>query len=120
MATYAHPVEHFFSNIFPVTLGAALLNVPESTAWVFMTITSVSTLVDHSGYHLPFLHSPEFHDWHHLKFNECYGAFGFLDALHGSTKKFDQSIQYLRHRTLFSFKSARELYPDPIDAKKKK
>lgn len=120
MATYAHPIEHIFSNIFPVALGIAVLNVPESTAWIFMTTTSVSTLFDHSGYHLPLVHSPQFHDWHHLKFIECYGAFGFLDALHGSTKKFDQSVQYLRHRTLFTLKSASELYPDPVDEKKMK
>ncbi|XP_070492844.1 fatty acid hydroxylase domain-containing protein 2-like [Chironomus tepperi] len=119
MAVYAHPIEHFFSNIFPVALGIALLNAPESTAWVIMTVTSISTLGDHSGYHLPFLHSPEFHDWHHLKFNECYGASGFLDALHGNCQKFDQSVQYLRHRTLFTLKSASELYPDPIKKKEK-
>lgn len=119
MATYAHPIEHFFSNIFPISLGIAILNAPESTAWVFFTVTTLSTLVDHSGYHLPFFHSPQFHDWHHLKFNECYGASGLLDVLHGSTKKFDQSVQYLRHRTLWTFKSSSEMYPDPVDQQKK-
>lgn len=59
MAVYAHPIEHIFSNIAPVTLGLIILKTPMSTAWVIFTITQIATLGDHSGYHLPFLHSPE-------------------------------------------------------------
>lgn len=77
MAVYAHPIEHIISNIFPVTLGLALLKAPMSTAWVVFTTTQLATLGDHSGlnlkfkkiilvaimnfvgYHLPFLHSPQ-------------------------------------------------------------
>ena len=42
----------------------------------------------HSGYHLPLLFSPEFHDYHHLKFNQCFGVIGLLDFLHGTDIKF--------------------------------
>jgi len=72
-----------------------------------------------SGYHLPFLHSPQFHDFHHLKFVECYGAAGFLDDFHNTRTRFDNSVNALRHRTLFSFKSANELHPDEVKATKK-
>ncbi|KAG5683684.1 hypothetical protein PVAND_012950 [Polypedilum vanderplanki] len=112
MATYAHPIEHIFSNLFPVFLGIGLLKSPMSTGWVIMSLTTIGTLGDHSGYHLPYFHSPQFHDWHHLKFNECYGAMGLLDKFHGCCENFEKTVQYLRHRTLFTFKSASELYPD--------
>lgn len=104
--------EHIVSNLMPVVISIIAVNAPLSTSWVWFTITTVSTLGDHSGYHLPFLHSPEFHDYHHLKFNECYGANGFLDNLHNTSTKFQQSVHSLRHRTLFTLKAANELYPD--------
>lgn len=75
-------------------------------------MTTFWTLGDHSGYHIPFLHSSRFHDWHHLTFNECYGTNGFLDKFHGTSKKFEESVESLRHQTLLTFKSANELYPD--------
>jgi fatty acid hydroxylase domain-containing protein 2 len=73
------------------------------------------TLGEHSGYHLPFWFSGESHDWHHLKFNENFGTFGILDSLHGTSKNFEKSVNFLRHKTLFSFKSLRELIPDKHD-----
>lgn len=118
MSLYAHPFEHVFSNVSPVVAGMIILKAPISTAWIIMSFTMIGSLGDHSGYHLPFLHSPEFHDWHHLKFNECYGTYGILDKLHGYRTNFDQSVNYLRHRTLFTLKSANELYPDEEHPKK--
>jgi sterol desaturase/sphingolipid hydroxylase (fatty acid hydroxylase superfamily) len=44
------------SNLLPVTLCIAIMNAPMSTAWIFFTLTIVTTLGDHSGYHMPFLH----------------------------------------------------------------
>lgn len=69
---------------------------------------------------MPFLHSPEFHDYHHLKFVECFGAGGFLDAFHNTRTKFDESIHVLRHKTLFTLKAANELYPDDYLTKSEK
>lgn len=43
---------------------------------------------------------------------------GLLDKFHGTSKKFEEAVQFLRHRTLFTLKSASELYPD--EPKKKK
>lgn len=37
---------------------------------------------------------------------------GLLDKIHGTSQKFEETIQYLRHRTLYTFKSASELFPD--------
>ncbi len=36
-----------------------------------------------TGYHLPFMPSPEAHDFHHLRFSNCFGVLGLLDYVHG-------------------------------------
>lgn len=108
-------LEHIFSNLTPVVISIVAVNAPLSTSWVWFTMTIITTLGDHSGYHLPFLHSPEFHDYHHLKSNECYGTGVFLDRFHKTSKRFDQSIHFLRHRTLYTFKAANELYPGEVN-----
>lgn len=66
-AIYCHPVEHFFSNIFPPFLGVYLIGSHVTTAWLWFCLASMNTLNAHSGYHLPFFPSPEAHDFHHLK-----------------------------------------------------
>ena len=44
------------------------------------------TINDHSGYHFPLAKSPEFHDYHHLKFHECFGVLGVLGAARRSRR----------------------------------
>lgn len=66
-AIYCHPVEHVFSNILPVVAGFPIMKCHVSTALLLLTVVIVTTLNDHSGFHLPFLHSSELHDYHHLK-----------------------------------------------------
>lgn len=120
MAIYAHWFEHIISNLTPVVICLVSVNASLATSWVWFTITIITTLGDHSGYHMPFLHSPEFHDYHHLKFVECFGAGGFLDSFHNTRTKFDESIHVLRHKTLFTLKAANELYPDDYLTKSEK
>jgi len=115
MAIYCHWIEHILSNLSPVVLSIVTVNAPLSTSWVWFAFAIVTTLGDHSGYHLPFLHSPEFHDFHHLKFTECFGTGAFLDRFHKTSEKFDQTVHSLRHRTLFTFKAANELFPDEVN-----
>ena len=76
------------------------------------TMALMSTLNAHSGYHFPFFPSPEAHDYHHLKFNQCYGILGILDYLHGTDTLFRSSKSYDRHYMLLSSTPARELIPD--------
>jgi sterol desaturase/sphingolipid hydroxylase (fatty acid hydroxylase superfamily) len=114
MAAYCHPIEHVVSNIFPFVISGLLFRHTLVTSWIIYTIAIVTTLGDHSGYHLPFLHSPQFHDYHHLKFIENFGSSGFIDKFHGTSKKFEESVQKLRHKTLWSFKSSNEMYPDVV------
>lgn len=67
IAEYAHPIEHIFSNLVPPFLGILILGTHVATAYLWLILVIFSTLHTHSGYHLPLLPSPEFHDFHHLK-----------------------------------------------------
>jgi len=109
---YCHPLEHVFSNLLPPAVGPLLLGSHVATAWLWFCLALISTLNSHSGYHLPFFPSPEAHDYHHLKFNQCYGVLGILDYLHGTDKGFRASKEYERHIMLLGSKPLRETFPD--------
>lgn len=66
-ATYCHPLEHMLSNILPVAGGSVIMQSHTSITWLWLMLATLTTLNNHSGYHLPFSHSSEFHDFHHLK-----------------------------------------------------
>ncbi|XP_047463661.1 fatty acid hydroxylase domain-containing protein 2 [Mugil cephalus] len=112
VSIYAHPLEHMLSNMLPVVMGPVILgsHMTSTTAWYCLALFSTS--ISHCGYHLPFLPSPEFHDFHHLRFNQCFGVFGVLDRLHGTDSKFRQTKQYERHTLLTSFTPLNESIPD--------
>ncbi|XP_035780822.1 uncharacterized protein LOC118460539 [Anopheles albimanus] len=114
-AMYAHPFEFIISDLLPVYVGPALMTSHVFTILIWFTFVMMDTLVDHSGYHLPVLGSSEMHDYHHLKFNQCYGLFGWCDGLHGTDSEFRKKKQYQRHHRIFSLKSARELVPEHCD-----
>ncbi|XP_053696814.1 fatty acid hydroxylase domain-containing protein 2-like [Sabethes cyaneus] len=111
-AMYAHPFEFVVSDLLPVYIGPAIMASHPVTVAIWFVFVMMDTLVDHSGYHLPVLGSSEQHDYHHLKFNQCYGLFGWWDTLHGTNEEFRKKKQYLRNKRIFSLKSARELFPD--------
>ncbi|XP_035796053.1 fatty acid hydroxylase domain-containing protein 2-like [Anopheles albimanus] len=111
-AIYAHPIEHIFSNLLPPLLGIQLMRSHVLTTALWLTFVIQDTITGHSGYHVPFLTSNEAHDYHHMKFNQCYGVFGWLDWLHGSDDQFRLSRYYQKHQMLFNSKSAREIVPD--------
>ncbi|XP_048589247.1 fatty acid hydroxylase domain-containing protein 2 isoform X2 [Nematostella vectensis] len=76
VSIYAHPLEHLVSNLCPIVLGPLLMGSHIATAWLWFSIALTTTNISHSGYHFPFLPSPEAHDFHHLKFNQNYGVLG--------------------------------------------
>lgn len=69
IAIYAHPVEHLCVNLLSAFSGIVLTGCHIAAGWLWIILLMTSTLADHSGYHLPFLHSAEFHDYHHLKWD---------------------------------------------------
>ncbi|XP_070839035.1 fatty acid hydroxylase domain-containing protein 2 [Chaetodon trifascialis] len=109
---YAHPLEHVISNMLPVAIGPVILGSHLTTTMLWYCLALVSTTISHCGYHLPFLPSPEFHDFHHLKFNQCFGVLGVLDRLHGTDTKFRQTKQYERHTLLTSLTPLNDSIPD--------
>ncbi|XP_067640716.1 fatty acid hydroxylase domain-containing protein 2 isoform X2 [Eurosta solidaginis] len=111
-AIYCHPIEHIFSNLLPPFLGVFLMNTHVATAWMWFALAILSTLNAHSGYHLPFFPSPEAHDFHHLKFNNCFGVLGVLDRLHGTDLLFRATKSYTRHIMMLSFVPPRDAFPD--------
>jgi len=66
-ATYCHPIEHLLSNLLPVAGGPMIMRSHPSVMWIWFLLATLTTLNNHSGYHLPFSHSSEFHDFHHLR-----------------------------------------------------
>ncbi|NXV75232.1 FXDC2 protein, partial [Atlantisia rogersi] len=112
VSIYAHPVEHMLSNTLPVMTGPMLMGSHIVSIAVWFSLALIITSISHCGYHLPFLPSPEFHDFHHLKFNQCYGVLGVLDYLHGTDRVFRKSKAYERHRVLLSFTPLSESIPE--------
>jgi len=81
-AQYAHPFEHFVSNILPLSLPPKLLNVHIVTWWVFLALELIETTTVHSGF--DFFGWAVMHDLHHQTFRVNFGTFGLLDWLHGT------------------------------------
>ena len=100
-ALYAHPVEHIISNIGPLVLGPIICGSHLATSWLWLSMAILNALNSHSGYHFPFFPSPEAHDFHHLRFNQCFGVLGILDYLHGTDDM---------------FRSSKVIYPPPISS----
>ncbi|XP_055705673.1 fatty acid hydroxylase domain-containing protein 2-like [Phlebotomus papatasi] len=113
-AMYCHPIEHVFSNLMPPFLGLYVMRSHPATAWIWFSIAILATLNDHSDYHFPLLPSPEAHDFHHLKFNNCFGVIGLLDWLHGTDKMFRASRAFDRHKISLTVASQREKFPDIV------
>ncbi|KAF6081122.1 fatty acid hydroxylase domain containing 2 [Phyllostomus discolor] len=112
ISLYAHPIEHVVSNMLPAVVGPLVMGSHLSSIVVWSSLALVITTISHCGYHLPFLPSPEFHDYHHLKFNQCYGVLGVLDHLHGTDTLFKQTKAYERHTLLLSLTPLSESIPD--------
>lgn len=109
---YAHPVEHCISNLLPIIAGPVIMGSHLATAWMWFFLALVSTTISHCGYHFPFLPSPEAHDYHHLKFTNCFGVLGVLDRLHGTDDNFRASKAYQRHIMSLSLTPLSQQYPD--------
>ena len=108
-AQYAHPLEQVVSNLIPLLSGPLICGSHTVTTWVFLSIGLISTTVAHSGYHLPFLPSPEYHDFHHREFASNFGMDGFLDWFHGTDLAWRKSEQRKRHFVLLSLTPVREV-----------
>uniref|UniRef100_A0A8C4SAE8 Fatty acid hydroxylase domain containing 2 n=1 Tax=Erpetoichthys calabaricus TaxID=27687 RepID=A0A8C4SAE8_ERPCA len=118
VSLYAHPLEHILANMLPPIVGPVLMGSHVATTMLWFCMALLTTTISHCGYHLPFLPSPEFHDFHHLKFNQCFGVLGVLDRLHGTDAIFKTTKANERHILLLNFTPLSESVPDPPKQKK--
>jgi len=102
VAMYAHPAEHLFSFLLPMFVGPLLMGSHLAVMLVWMIMGTFNAVNSHCGLHLPFMPSPEAHDFHHQRFTEIFGVLGVLDYLHGTDVEFRASPYYVQHRTFFS------------------
>jgi fatty acid hydroxylase domain-containing protein 2 len=93
-AIYAHPIEHMVGNVIPVSLGSLVMKSHPVMACIWGVLALFNTMTVHSGYdfnRLCFIFpSPYFHDWHHEKFNENFGAIQLLDIVFQTNKNYAQ------------------------------
>ncbi|XP_077108739.1 uncharacterized protein LOC143765697 isoform X2 [Ranitomeya variabilis] len=60
-------LEAQFSNMSPSMARPMMMGSHVATIMLWFCLALISTKVSHCGYHLPFLPSPEFHDFHQLR-----------------------------------------------------
>jgi len=111
-AVYAHPLEHIISNVLPIAAGPLIFGSHSFTILVWYTMALFSTTVSHSGYHFPFLPSPEAHDYHHFAFTQNYGVLGILDSFHGTNSQFMKTAASKRHFLSLSLVPVKKLIPE--------
>lgn len=98
-AIFAHPIEHVFVNFPTTALGPLLLGSHAATFVLWSILATFDTCMGHSGWHLPFLSAPEFHDYHHSAGTGNFGALGLLDALCGTSDAFFKTWHAATGRT---------------------
>jgi methylsterol monooxygenase len=85
---YAHPIDHFFVNWLDLAIPPLLLGADSTIITIWYTSVLFITVCHHSGFKLPLLPDPYFHDYHHANFTKNYGGSGilglYLDRLHGT------------------------------------
>lgn len=104
---YQHPIEFILCDLVPPLVGIYLTRSNIALAFVVIAFLAISTIFEHCGLHLPLLLSPEIHDYHHAKYNECFGTNGLMDYIHGTANNFQKSERFVMHRILFSIISSK-------------
>ena len=90
-SVYAHPFEHFFSNVLSISAGPLLMRSHPYSAALWGCLAALSTLNSHSGF--AFAGISDGHDWHHRDAGENFGAgLAIFDKLLGS------DARYRRHK----------------------
>jgi len=93
-AVYAHPIEFVVADLVPFTAGFLIFRPHVFFVAMWIVGACLGTQTHHSGYRLPWIaafdEQPDFHDFHHQRFNTCYGNIGLFDALHGTATAYHE------------------------------
>jgi methylsterol monooxygenase len=87
-AEYAHPVEYCVANFGTMALGVVVIAPPMSMIFLFSLLSMLTFLIHHSGYAIPWASWSVHHDWHHFRYSEAFGTFGYLDRWLGTDTEF--------------------------------
>lgn len=85
-AQYAHPIEHLFANILPVSTPPQIVRAHILVNWLFLGFVLFETVVVHSGYDFAG-GVAAMHDLHHERFRGNYGTIGVVDRLMGTYRR---------------------------------
>ena len=76
-AIYCHPLEMLLSNVGPLFIGTVIAGSHIYTVYMWTIFAVLGTMTHHCGYDWPWMwyvdHQPNFHDYHHEKFNVNFG-----------------------------------------------
>ena len=110
---YGHPVDGLLVATIPIGLGPFLTGCHVTTTWVWYLVITLHELNDHSGFHLPWLRSPQAHDYHHMTGRANFGNWcRLLDVVHGTDQTYRRAgAAWLRHTRLRGTTPAHVLYP---------
>jgi len=92
---YAHPLEHFLANFMGMAAGPIVMGSHISLWWAWAVITMAGTSIDHCGWHLPLLPSPENHEYHHVQGEDCLCSYAPFDYIFGTASNWLTSWQML-------------------------
>ena len=106
---YNHPVEMAIVNLPSGLGGVLLLGSHAFMIFTWMAWNTYITVVDHSGYHFPLHHSPQFHMYHHLNPTENFGSHGWMDNLFGTNRAYHKSVNAKRDHIFCSLTPIHEL-----------
>ena len=93
-----HPIEHLLSILFTSYTGHLVMGSHIKVFKYWMNIATIMAILFHCGVHFPLFIPNEFHDYHHLKYNQCYGFCGIFDYIYGTDKEYRKSKQYKRDK----------------------
>jgi len=110
-AHFVHPIEFLISNQLVLFIGPVLTGSHMWFWYIWIVYGVFETCGHHSGYHLPLLSAPEFHEYHHKVFNCNYGG-AFFDWLHGTDKGYIGSVDEKRAIKYYDTRPIREIIPD--------
>ena len=107
---HIHPIDHFVTNSMGALIGPVILGGHMFPIILWLMRLAFINIIDHCGYHFPFIYSNEHHDFHHHYFVCNFGNLEFVDRLLGTDVQFLVSKDFQKHTVLLSTESAHERY----------
>ena len=81
---YCSPYEAIFLNVFAVSLGIIMFQVPAPYIYIWYSVVAINSVATHSGLYVPFLIDGT-HDKHHQFYNRYhYGISIYFDWIYGT------------------------------------